>query len=62
MNAPPSLVMFGVFVAITLIVTVWASGKTTTPKGFYAAHRRIGGVQNGWAISPVMPRNDAADR
>jgi cation/acetate symporter len=51
MNAPPSLVMFGVFVAITLIVTVWASGKTTTPKGFYAAHRRIGGVQNGWAIT-----------
>ncbi|MEO8790034.1 MAG: cation acetate symporter [Candidatus Tumulicola sp.] len=47
----PSLVMFAVFVAITLIVTVWASGSTTTRKGFYTAHRRIGGIQNGWAIT-----------
>ncbi|HEY1429412.1 MAG TPA: cation acetate symporter [Candidatus Tumulicola sp.] len=51
MNAPPSLVMFAIFVAITLIVTVWASGTTTTRKGFYTADRRIGGVQNGWAIT-----------
>jgi cation/acetate symporter len=51
MNAPPSVVMFAIFVAITLIVTVWASGTTTTRKGFYTAHRRIGGVQNGWAIT-----------
>src|SRR5580692_8433935 len=43
--------MFAIFVAITLIVTVWASGTTTTRKGFYTAHRRIGGVQNGWAIT-----------
>ncbi len=47
----PSLVMFAVFVAITLIVTVWASGSTATRKGFYTAHRRIGGIQNGWAIT-----------
>src|ERR1700735_5274594 len=43
--------MFAIFVAITLIVTVWASGTTSTRKGFYTAHRRIGGVQNGWAIT-----------
>lgn len=51
MNAQPSLVMFGVFVGITLVVTYWASGKSHTSLGFYAAHRRIGGLQNGWAIA-----------
>ncbi|MGA8576629.1 MAG: cation acetate symporter [Candidatus Cybelea sp.] len=51
MNAQPSLVMFGVFVGITLVVTFWASGKSHTSLGFYAAHRRIGGLQNGWAIA-----------
>jgi cation/acetate symporter len=51
MNSQPSLIMFGVFVGITLIVTYWASGKSTTSRGFYTAHRRIGGVQNGWAIA-----------
>lgn len=43
--------MFGVFVGITLIVTYWASGQSTTSRGFYTAHRRIGGLQNGWAIA-----------
>jgi cation/acetate symporter len=51
MNAQPSLVMFAVFVGITLVVTYWASGKSHTSLGFYAAHRRIGGLQNGWAIA-----------
>lgn len=48
----PTLVMFAVFVAITLVVTYWASGRsTTTSRGFYAAHRSISGAQNGWAIA-----------
>ncbi len=47
----PGIVMFCFFVAITLIITWWASARTTTSKGFFAAHREIGGVQNGWAIS-----------
>lgn len=51
MSAQPSLVMFGVFVGITLVVTYWASGQSQTGRGFYAAHRRIGGLQNGWAIA-----------
>jgi cation/acetate symporter len=47
----PSLVMFAIFVGITLVVTYWASGQSRTSRGFYAAHRRIGGLQNGWAIA-----------
>jgi len=51
MIAQQTLVMFGIFVGITLIVTYWASGQSTTDRGFYVAHRRIGGLQNGWAIA-----------
>src|SRR5579883_190132 len=43
--------MFAIFVGITLVVTYWASGQSRTSIGFYAAHRRIGGLQNGWAIA-----------
>ncbi len=51
MTPRPSLVMFAIFVGITLVVTYWASGQSQTSRGFYAAHRRIGGLQNGWAIA-----------
>jgi cation/acetate symporter len=51
MSTQPSLIMFGIFVGITLVVTYWASGQSTTSRGFYTAHRRIGGLQNGWAIA-----------
>ncbi|MBV8117482.1 MAG: cation acetate symporter, partial [Candidatus Eremiobacteraeota bacterium] len=51
MSAQPSLIIFGIFVGITLVVTYWASGQSTTSRGFYTAHRRIGGLQNGWAIA-----------
>ncbi|HYL27010.1 MAG TPA: hypothetical protein VEW74_04190, partial [Candidatus Nitrosotalea sp.] len=47
----PSLVMFAIFMGITLVVTGWASGQSRTSLGFYAAHRRFGGLQNGWAIA-----------
>lgn len=46
-----TLVMFGVFVAIALVITYWAAGRSTSSRGFYAAHRQISGVQNGWAIA-----------
>ena len=46
-----TLVMFGVFVAMALVVTYWAAGRSTSSHGFYAAHRAISGVQNGWAIA-----------
>ena len=46
-----TLVMFALFVAITLVVTYWAAGRSTSSRGFYAAHRQISGVQNGWAIA-----------
>lgn len=51
MIAQETVVMFAVFVGITLIVTYWASGQSATSRGFYAAHRRIGALQNGWAIA-----------
>ncbi len=51
MRTQQTLVMFAIFVAITLVVTYWASGQSTTSRGFYAAHRKIGGLQNGWAIA-----------
>jgi cation/acetate symporter len=47
----PTLVMFAVFMGITLVVTYFASGQSQTSRGFYTAHRRIGGLQNGWAIA-----------
>jgi cation/acetate symporter len=51
MRTQQTLVMFAIFVAITLVVTYWASGQSTTSRSFYAANRRIGGLQNGWAIA-----------
>ncbi|HEY5341504.1 MAG TPA: cation acetate symporter [Candidatus Aquilonibacter sp.] len=46
-----TLVMFAVFVAIALVITYWAVGRSMSRRGFYAAHREISGVQNGWAIA-----------
>ncbi|HEY8314216.1 MAG TPA: cation acetate symporter [Candidatus Baltobacteraceae bacterium] len=47
----PTVVMFVVFVAITLVITYFASGRSKTSRGFYSAHRRISGFQNGWAVA-----------
>src|SRR6266542_2904640 len=46
-----SLVMFVVFIAITLGITYWASRRTKTTTEFYAAGRSITGFQNGWAVA-----------
>jgi cation/acetate symporter len=46
-----SLLLFSIFVVITLGITYWASRQTKTATDFYAAGRRISGWQNGVAIS-----------
>lgn len=46
-----SLVMFLVFIGITLAITYWASKRTKTTAEFYAAGRSITGFQNGWAVA-----------
>ncbi len=46
-----TLVMFAVFVAMALVITYWASGRSMSSRGFYTAHREISGAQNGWAIA-----------
>jgi cation/acetate symporter len=46
-----TLVMFAIFVAMALVITYWAAGRSSSSRGFYTAHREISGVQNGWAIA-----------
>ncbi len=46
-----SIIIFFVFVAITLGITYWAAKKTKTTSEFYAADRGISGFQNGLALS-----------
>jgi len=45
------LIMFLVFIAITLMITWWASKRTGTTREFYSAGRSITGFQNGWAVA-----------
>ncbi len=46
-----AIVMFLIFVSITLIITYWAATRTKTASDFYAAGRGITGFQNGMAIA-----------
>jgi cation/acetate symporter len=46
-----AIVMFLIFVAITLGITYWAAMRTKTATDFYAAGRGITGLQNGMAIA-----------
>jgi len=46
-----SLVMFLLFVGVTLAITLWAARRTRTTAEFYSAGRRITGFQNGWAVA-----------
>ncbi len=46
-----AIVMFIIFVAITLVITYWAATRTKTATDFYAAGRGITGLQNGLAIA-----------
>ena len=46
-----SISFFFIFVAVTLLVTYWASKKSKTTSEFYAAGHGISGFQNGLALS-----------
>ena len=46
-----AVIMFVLFVGVTLFITYWASKKTHTAKSFYTAGGDITGLQNGLAIS-----------
>lgn len=46
-----AIIMFFLFVGITLAITVWAAKRTKTRSDFYAAGESIGGLQNGLAIA-----------
>ncbi len=48
---PLAIIIFFVFVAITLGITYWAARRTNTTSEFYAAGRSISGVQNGLALA-----------
>jgi cation/acetate symporter len=47
----PAIVMFLVFVALTLGITKWAANRTRSAADFYAAGGGITGFQNGLAIA-----------
>src|SRR3979409_355546 len=46
-----SLLLFLVFIAITLGITYWAARRSTGTSAFFAAHRQITAWQNGWAVA-----------
>ncbi len=46
-----AIVMFGIFVAVTLAITKWAAAKTKSAADFYTAGGGITGFQNGLAIA-----------
>jgi cation/acetate symporter len=46
-----AVIMFLIFVTITLVITYWAAMRTKTATDFYAAGRGITGLQNGLAIA-----------
>src|SRR5579859_4338764 len=45
------LIMFVIFIAITLGITYWAARRTSGTTSFFAANRQITGWQNGIAIA-----------
>ena len=46
-----AIIMFILFVGVTLLITYWASKRTQTASSFYTAGGNITGLQNGLAIS-----------
>jgi cation/acetate symporter len=46
-----ALVVFAVVLAVTLLITYWASKRTHSATEFWAANRGISGLQNGFAIA-----------
>src|ERR1041385_858001 len=47
----PALLIFLMFVAITLGITYWAARRTSGASAFFAASRRISAWQNGFAAA-----------
>ncbi|MBS1876114.1 MAG: cation acetate symporter [Acidobacteria bacterium] len=45
------LVMFLIFIAITLVITYWAARRSSGASAYFAAGRRITGWQNGIAVA-----------
>ena len=48
---PVAIAFFFLFISITLGITFWAARRTHTAEHFYAAGRRITGLQNGLALA-----------
>ncbi len=46
-----AIIMFVLFVGLTLVITYWAAKRTSTTKDFYTAGGGITGFQNGLAIA-----------
>jgi cation/acetate symporter len=46
-----SLLMFLVFIAITLVITYWASKRSAGASAYFAASRQITAWQNGVAVA-----------
>jgi len=47
----PAIIMFLIFVAMTLGITYWAASRTKSAADFYTAGGGISGFQNGLAIA-----------
>ena len=47
----PAIVMFAIFVGMTLAITYWAASRTKTASDFYTAGGGITGFQNGLAMA-----------
>lgn len=47
----PAVIMFGIFVVLTLGITYWAAKRVKGRKNFYSAGGQITGFQNGLAIA-----------
>ncbi len=46
-----AIAFFFLFVSVTLAITWWAARRTHTTESFYAAGRRVTGLQNGLALA-----------
>jgi predicted esterase YcpF (UPF0227 family) len=46
-----AIIMFAIFVGLTLFITKWAARQTTSTQDFYTAGGGISGFQNGLAIA-----------
>ncbi|MFE2379678.1 cation acetate symporter [Streptomyces sp. NPDC059398] len=50
-HRPLIITLFAVFVAATLVITVWAGRRTRSAADFYAGGRQFSALQNGLAVS-----------